>query len=105
MTRLSEKIFRRDGAPSAGGIELPVGQRFILPAVANGINNAPCGFDLVAPDEKCRVPSHRLEQKPLISFRGISAKFCVVAKVHPDGPHLQTCPGNFTVESKIDSFI
>src|SRR5437762_11084528 len=38
-------------APRAGGIKLPLAQRPVVPSLANGIDNAPGGFNFIAPNK------------------------------------------------------
>src|SRR5438046_1546571 len=104
MICVREKVVRRDRPPSARRIKFAICQRFVTPGSADRIDNSPGRLYLVAANEERCITSHDVQKEPLISLWGVSAEFRIVAKIHPDRPHLDAGPGNFPIESKVNAF-
>ena len=51
VAALREQIVGGNRAQSAGGVKFAVRQRFVFPAVADGIHDLPRGFHFVTADE------------------------------------------------------
>ena len=102
---LGEEVFGGDRAPGAGGIEFAVGEGFAFPTFADGIDNAPRGFDFVAADEEGGVTGKGFEKEAFVGFGCVCAELAVVAEMHAHRADLQARAGNFAVEAQGDSFV
>ena len=47
----------------------------------------------------------RFEQEPFVGFRCVSAKFGIVAEIHPDRPHTERRARTFAVEAEVNAFV
>src|ERR1051325_10276037 len=105
VASLGEQLVRRHRAPGAGRVEFLRVERAAGPGLADGIDNAPGGLDLVAPDEEGGVAGDGLQQQTLVGFGRVGAELGVVAEVHPHRSYLHAGAGYLAVEAKGDSFV
>src|SRR5688572_426225 len=66
MAGLGKEILGGDRAPGARAVEFAVGQGFVFPAFADGIDDAPGGFDFVTADKKGGVAGERFEEEAFV---------------------------------------
>src|SRR5580698_5547519 len=94
VAALGKEVFGGDGAPGAGGVEFAVGEGFVGPAVADGIDDLPGGLDFVAADEEGGVAGDGFEEETFVGFGGVGAKLGVVAEMHAHGADFHGGAGN-----------
>src|SRR2546425_6275226 len=100
-----QQIIRGFWSPASRQIEFLLGQFEAAPGFSDGIDKGPGRLHLVTPNEQRGVTRQRFEQEPFVGFGCISAELGIVTEVHSNWTQLQTGSGNFSIETKRNSFV